>query len=188
LTEVFAETGRLILRALDRNELPRLVQLLDVWDVARRLAVLPYPYTRKDAEEFYSDAEQAMMRGDPQFYAIAKKEDGLLIGGIGMHPPRGTTAASGEVEIGYWLGKDFWGQGCIIEATRSVVSSSFSHPTTQALVATTAANNKASQNVLQKLGLKNMGLIRRDYPALRGDDHVLKWKMMRPEWQGAYCS
>jgi len=189
LTEIFAETARLILRTLDWEELPRLVQLLDVWDVARWLAVLPYPYTRKDAESFYAELEEPAEPGNPpQFFAVATKTDNLLIGGVGLHAPRGTTAEDHEMEIGYWLGKDFWGQGFMSEAVRSVVSCGFTHPEIQALIATTAVNNKASQNVLQKIGLKNMGLIERDYPALRGDDHVLKWQMTRPEWQRAYCS
>ena len=95
------------MRALEKSELPRLVELLDVWDVVRWLSVVPYPYTMQYAEEFYADMELAMASGEPQFYAMALKPENLFIGGIGLHPPRGSSAVEGEVEIGYWLGREY---------------------------------------------------------------------------------
>ncbi|MFA5040455.1 MAG: GNAT family N-acetyltransferase [Bdellovibrionales bacterium] len=179
----FAETDRLVLRALERHELPRLVELLDVWDIVRWLSVVSYPYTMQNAEEFYADMEQAMANGVPQFFAMALKSDNLLIGGIGLHPPRGSTAVEGEVEIGYWLGRAFWGRGLMSEAARVVAGVGFSRPSTRTLISTTDVNNVASQNVLSKIGMKNMGVCIRDYPALRGDDHVVRWQMTREEWE-----
>jgi 8-oxo-dGTP diphosphatase len=183
LPKIYGETDRLVLRALEKNELPRLVELIGVWDVARWLAVLPYPYTMQNAEEFYSDMENAKACGDPQFYAIAAKTDGLLIGGVGLHPPRGKNAVEGEVEIGYWLGNVYWGRGFMTEAARAVVAMSFARPATNFVAATTALDNVASQNVLCKLGLRNLGPVTRDYPALRGEDRVVKWQMTRKEWR-----
>jgi len=183
LAVLFAETDRLLLRALEKRELPRLVELLDVWYVARWLSVLPFPYTIHHAEEFYSDMEASAATGEPQFYAIASKTDGLLIGGIALHPPRGSNAADGEIEIGYWLGKAFWGSGYMSEAARAVLLLSFARPATDVVIATTAPDNIASQNVLLRIGLRNMGLVSRDYPALRGEDRVVRWQVTRKEWQ-----
>jgi 8-oxo-dGTP diphosphatase len=188
LSTIYVETDRLILRALEKEELPRLVELLDVWDIARWLAVLPYPYTRQHAEEFYADMEIAAANGEPQFYAIAPKSDNYLIGGIGIHPPRNKNAAQGEIEIGYWLGRDFWGRGLMSEATRAAVPQAFARPATHALVATTSQNNVASQNILIKLGMRNMGIAPRDYSALRGEDRVVKWQVTRKEWQESLTS
>jgi RimJ/RimL family protein N-acetyltransferase len=184
---VFAETERLRLRAIEKSELPRLTELLDVWDVVRWLTVVPYPYTMQHAEEFFAESELAEASGEPQFYAIAFKSDDLLIGGVGLHPPRGNDTNEGEIEIGYWLGRDYWGRGFMSEAARAVVSLGFARKTTGALTATTALNNVASQNVLLKLGLRNKGLAPRDYPALRGDDQVVKWQITRKEWQANYA-
>jgi len=123
LPAIYGDTDRLILRTLEKNDLPRLVELIGAWDVARWLAVLPYPYTMQNAEEFYSDMENAAACGDPEFYANATRADNLLIGGISLHhPPRGKNAAEGDVEIGYWLGEDYWGRGFMTEAARAVVA------------------------------------------------------------------
>ncbi len=158
------------------------MELLDVWEVARWLTVLPYPYTMRNAEDFYIDMSTAAATGTPQFYAVSLKPDNLLIGGIALHPPRWESAEDGELEIGYWLGKDYWGQGLMTEAARPVVKMAFDRLGTNALVATTALDNMASKNVLQKLGLRNMGTVPRDYSVLRGGDMMIKWMLTRAEW------
>ena len=171
------------LRALGRSELPRLVELLDVWDVVRWLTVVPFPYTMRDAETFFSDIEPLYACGEPQFYALSLKDDRALIGGLGLHSPRYPTGVEGEVEMGYWLGKDYWGRGLMSEAARLGVEFGFARPATRAIGATTVVSNRASQNVLCKAGLRNLGVFPRPYKALRGSDEVVKWLLTREEWE-----
>ena len=178
---VFAETGRLLLRPLEKRELPRLVELMDDWDVVRWLVVVPFPYTMGDAEAFYASTERAKIEGTPEFYAIALKSTNLLIGGVGLHPPRGSDHAEGDVEIGYWLGKNYWGHGFMSEAVHAVAALSFARPTTRALVATTSPNNKASQNVLRKLGMHKGEIMPLNYPVLRGGTQTIPWRLTREE-------
>ncbi len=182
MPKVYGETERLTLRALDRSELPRMVNFLDTWDIARCLCVLPHPYTLKNAEEFHLEMENADANGDPQFFAVATKDDGLLIGGVGLHPPRGGNAPLDETEIGYWLGREYWGRGFMSEAAKIVVDFAFNRPLTASICATTSVDNVASQNVLRKLGLRNLGEGPRNYLALRGDNTVVNWRLTRNEW------
>lgn len=185
---IFAETERLVLRALSKDELPRFVILLDVWEVVRWMSVIPYPYTLRDAEFFYNDMQQGYWNDDPQFFALALKDTNLLIGGLGLHPPRAANAPEGEMEIGYWLGIDYWGQGYASEALREGLVLGFGNPLTQTICATTAINNMPSQNVLRKAGFINQGPVPRDAPALRGDDTVLRWVMPRDIYKPAALS
>jgi RimJ/RimL family protein N-acetyltransferase len=179
---IFAETDRLVLRTLEKKELPRLVELIGVWDVVRWLAVVPFPYKVEHAEEFFVDMQASYATNDPQFYAMAFKTDNKLIGGVGLHPPRNEQHLPGEIEIGYWLGKDYWGQGLMHEAARRVRDLGFARPATRSIGATTAIGNHASQNVLQKIGLRNMGQAPRDYSVLRGDDQIIKWLLTREQY------
>jgi len=187
LPTIYAKTERLVLRKLEKDELPRFVECLNVWSIARWLAVVPFPYTMRDAKDYFADMEQADKIGAPEFYGIALKSDDLLIGGVGLHIPRGTTRIEGDLEIGYWLSEDRWGQGIMTEAAREVAAIGFARPATRALVSTTDAKNMASQNVLQKIGMQNLGIMLRDYSALRGDDKVVKWQMTRKEWE-SFCA
>lgn len=171
-----------MLRALKKADLPRLVELLDVWDIAQWLSVLPYPYRMENAEEFLADMEAAHLSGKPQFFGLSLKSNDEIIGGIGLHPPRCPhLSIEGELELGYWLGKSHWGCGYMTEAAQRVVIHAFSDPSTPILMAITALNNLASQNVLKKLGFQSLGPTQRDFASLRGDDTVLKWRLKRKE-------
>jgi len=180
---IFAETERLYLRALEENELPRLTALIGAWDVVRWLAVVPFPYRAEHAKEFFADMSLCYTKGEPQFYAMSLKSDNLLIGGVGLHLPRNKTYIDGQIEIGYWLAKEFWGKGLMSEAAQRVRDIGFSRPTTKAIGASTDPDNHASQNVLRKLGLRHMGIAPRDYSSLRGGDTIIKWLLTREEWE-----
>lgn len=184
MPKIYFETDRLVLRALEKSDLPGLVELLDVWDIARWLSVLPYPYSMKNAQEFHADMEAADLSGNPQFFGLSLKSDDKIIGGIGLHPPRSDSPPlEGERELGYWLGKAYWGRGYMTEAAQHVVIHAFSDPSTTILTAITALDNLASQNVLKKLGFQNLGPAQRDFASLRGDDTVLKWRLARETWE-----
>ena len=53
-------------------------------------------------------------------YAVCLKEDNRAIGSVGLIPPAQshTKAKENEIEIGYWIGVPFWGQGLIPEAVK----------------------------------------------------------------------
>lgn len=179
---MFAETDRLFLRALEAADLPRMVEYLNVWDVTRWLSVVPFPYTRGHAAEFYDEIAESTASGTPHAYVLCRKTTPGLIGLIGLHPPRGNARKAGEIEVGYWLGQPYWGQGFMSEAVAAVLDIAFARPGTHLVGATTALNNLASQKVLARAGLRNMGEMRADFTVLRGDDTMFKWEITRDEY------
>ena len=60
---------------------------------------------------------------------------------------------SGEREVGYWIGREYWGKGV---ATRAV-STFLGHVKTRPLYAHVAKDNIASIRVLEKCGFKISG-------------------------------
>ncbi len=72
----------------------------------------------------------------------------------------------GEREVGYWLGKEFWGQGI---ATRALKLFLADVVTTRPLGARAASDNLASLHVLEKCGFKRFG-VERSYAAGRGEE------------------
>jgi RimJ/RimL family protein N-acetyltransferase len=180
---IFAETERLFLRKLEREELPRLVHLIGAWEVTRWLTVVPFPYTLRDAEEFYDSISPHEAPNEPQFFTLALKTDNALIGGIGLHAPRTAEPQQGETEIGYWLGRDYWGRGLMIEAAQTVIAMGFNNPDTLSISATTDPANLASQKILTAAGLTNMGLQPRTYAALRGSDQIHFWQLTREDYE-----
>ena len=62
----------------------------------------------------------------PQTYAVCLK-DGTAIGSVGLKLKGYTdmTDREDECELGYWIGKPFWGQGLIPEAARELLRYAF---------------------------------------------------------------
>jgi ribosomal-protein-alanine N-acetyltransferase len=67
-----------------------------------------------------------------------------------------------QVELGYVLGKKFWGKGIAGEMAQIMVAYAFTHTAIPEIVAVTTLQNKGSQRVLIKAGLERMDNIFRD--------------------------
>lgn len=180
---IYAQTARLILRPLRRDDLLRVAELIGDWDVARWMAVVPYPYRLEDAEAFYERMEAAAQDGAPQYFLMQEKDDGP-IGAIGLHPSRELEPQPGELVLGYWLGAPYWKRGYMSEAIEPVIGFAFARPEVAVLTAVTEPANAASQNVLRKARMRCLGLSPRHDPgALRGSSTVMRWEMTRADYE-----
>lgn len=89
----------------------------------------------------------------PETYAVCLK-DGTAIGSIGLKLKGHTdmTDRDDECELGYWLGKPFWGQGLIPEAARELIRYAFEQLGMSAVWCGYYEGNKKSHRVQEKLG------------------------------------
>ncbi len=87
----------------------------------------------------------------PETYAVCKKEDGKPIGSIGFH--RADLAEKDdEYELGYWIGKPFWGKGFIPEAAREMLRYAFEELGLSRIWCGYYDGNERSRRVQEKLG------------------------------------
>ena len=87
----------------------------------------------------------------PETYAVCLKADGRPVGSVGLH--RNDIAESeDEYELGYWLGKPFWGQGIIPEASRELLRYAFDVLGMQRIWCGHYDGNVKSRRVMEKLG------------------------------------
>ena len=59
-----------------------------------------------------------------------------------------------NAELGYWLGKDFWGNGIMSQAIKEIVKLAFERYDIVRIYATPFENNYKSHKVLEKCGFK----------------------------------
>ena len=85
--------------------------------------------------------------------AVERKSDGALIGDVGIVPVDMPIRGNPPVEIGWLLGKDYWGQGYAPEAARAWMDHAFGALGLSEIVAWTSVANLPSQRVMQKLGM-----------------------------------
>lgn len=87
-------------------------------------------------------------------YAICLKEDGKAIGAIELMRSRGTvtTTRDDEGELGYWLGRPFWGKGYMPEAARALIRRGFEELGMNTIWCAYYEGNDKSKRVQEKLG------------------------------------
>jgi RimJ/RimL family protein N-acetyltransferase len=87
----------------------------------------------------------------PETYAVCLKENGRPIGSVGFH--RNDLAEDDdEYELGYWIGKPFWGQGLIPEASREMLRYAFEDLGMSRIWCGHYDGNVKSRRVQEKLG------------------------------------
>ena len=89
----------------------------------------------------------------PETYAVCLK-DGTPIGSIGLMLSGSTdmTNREDECELGYWIGKPFWGQGMIPEASKALLRHAFEDLGMRAVWCGYYEGNEKSKRVQEKLG------------------------------------
>jgi RimJ/RimL family protein N-acetyltransferase len=129
-------------------------------DVVRNLAKAPWPYTEDDAKSFAGLPQDPRC---PHFFITLPTAQGPaeLIGCVGL------ALIDDEVELGYWIARDYWGRGYASEAARAVLSlaKTLGH---RALVAGHFIDNPASGAVLRKIGFVATGRVRNRFSLARG--------------------
>ncbi len=136
------------------------------------------PWAKDDAEELYKyarDPEVGPAAGwpvhtsvensreiilnvlsNPETYAVCLKENGNVIGSIGLKMGNATdmTDRNDECELGFWLGKPFWGQGLIPEAVHKILFHAFENLGMRAVWCGYYDGNTKSSRVQEKCGFK----------------------------------
>lgn len=162
LEGVMLATGQLKLRPLVTEDAPRISALMNNWNVARMLAMPPFPYALADAQRYLANV--AARAGDERIHEWAITCDGTFIGGIGYG-----TEDDLAPQIGYWLGEAYWSNGYMTEALRAVVGHFFASQPDSALHSGVFADNPASLHLQRKLGFEVVGGAAR-YCVARGED------------------
>ena len=87
-------------------------------------------------------------------YAVCLKDDNRAIGSVGLIPPMQshTKAAADEIEIGYWLGVPFWGNGYISEAVKRLQQHAFEDLGCNAMWCGYYDGNEKSKRCQEKCG------------------------------------
>jgi RimJ/RimL family protein N-acetyltransferase len=158
---MFARTPRLLLRPGFPEDAPALAAAIADEGIVRNLSVVPWPYGLRDAEAFLASPRDPVL---PSFLIFERTASApVLVGscGLGRRP-------SGAVELGYWIGRPFWGRGFASEAGHALIEIARALGLRQ-IEASHFIDNPASARVLDKLGFESTGLIAPRTNCARGE-------------------
>jgi RimJ/RimL family protein N-acetyltransferase len=171
---VALETERLLLRAPVPEDAEALAPMYADPEVMRYVGD-GRPLTRAETKHSVKRMIQRWEADGFGLFTTVRKEDSAVIGRVGLlvwnaetwEPTTRAESQNGrtEVEVGYTLGRDYWGHGYATEAAGAVRDYALRELGADRLIALIIHGNTASENVARKLGLayeRNVMLGRRE--------------------------
>ncbi len=149
------ETERLILRVPLETDAKKIFDAYGQDKVVARYMTWR-PNTDVTQVERFLGAGIAAWKEEKRFpWTIVLKDKDELIGMVELRP------TGFKAEIGYVLAHPYWGRGMMTEAVRCVVNWALSQPEIYRVWAVCDVENVGSARVLEKVGMKREGILRR---------------------------
>jgi RimJ/RimL family protein N-acetyltransferase len=169
------ETERLVLRGWKVEDFEPLAAFMADADVMKYLS--GHPMSRGDAwRSLATTIGHWELRGYG-LWAVERKSDSAMIGRIGLLNPEGWPA----LEVGWTLGKPYWGAGYATEAATAAMRYGFLTQKVERLISCIDPDNKASQAVAARLG-ETKGP--KQQLTVNGETFTVDiWSISREEWE-----
>jgi [ribosomal protein S5]-alanine N-acetyltransferase len=143
---------KVVLRKWKRSDADELAKIANNKNIADNLRDLfPHPYKKKNAREWI----ERVKHENPQTN-FCVDVDGAVAGSIGFMLKEDVYRKN--VEIGYFIGEEFWGQGVATEAVRQLVDHIAKNFEAIRIYAEVFEHNKASMRALEKNGFHLEGI------------------------------
>lgn len=175
------ETERLVVRCYEPSDARLLAE-----SVTESLEHLkPWmPWAHNEPEPFEEKVKRVKrFRGlfdlnQDYVYGIFNREETKLLGGTGLH----TRLGDRQLEIGYWIHKDYINKGLVTESTAALVKVAFEIVHVHRLEIRCDPANHASASIPRKLGFTHEGTLRRKTPFLDGWSDSMIWGLLEEEY------
>ena len=154
-------TARLRLRRPQASDAPAIAALAGDLDIARMTTRMPHPYAEADALAFLGRVAEEDPRTDVTWLLA---DDGGAVGMLGFF----TDGGPGP-ELGYWIGRPFWGRGYASEAVSAALRWADDGWRKRVVVAGHFDDNPASGRVLIKAGFLYTGVVAPKFSVARGE-------------------
>jgi RimJ/RimL family protein N-acetyltransferase len=158
-----------VLRDLLRSDAARISLLAGDFDVASMTGTIPHPYSEQMAAEWIGSA----LAGE-EGVVFAVQRSGALIGCTGYRAFGGDHA-----ELGYWIGKPYWGMGYATEAVRALILHAFETGGFAYLTVGHFSDNPASARIIAKFGFAPEGQEMRECAARGARAHCFTYRLDR---------
>ena len=175
------ETRRLVVRCYTPSDAPLLAE--SVTESLEHLRPwMPWVYNEPEPLE---EKSLRMKRfrglfdlGQDFVYGIFNPEETKLIGGTGLH----TRLGEDQLEIGYWIHKDYINQGLVTESSGALVKVAFEVVHVHRLEIHCDPQNFASAAVPRKLGFTHEGTLRAKSRFLDEWRDTMVWGLLDTEY------
>ena len=171
-------TTRLCLGAFAPEDAPELQRMAGAREIADTTVSIPHPYDLDHALAWIGNQRRESVRGRATNFAIRLLPDSKLIGCAGL---RDIDREHLQAELGFWVGREWWGKGYAREAAAEVLRFGFEDLGLNRICAYHMARNPAAGRVLLHLGMQREGLLRERVRKWGVYEDVILYAMLRAD-------
>jgi ribosomal-protein-alanine N-acetyltransferase len=139
---------------------------------------VPSPYPAGGAAWWVRETVKRREAGTEYIFAVLAGAN--FVGVCGL-----IEVAGGSGELGYWIGRPFWGHGYATEAARLVLRFGFDHLGLEKITALCLERNPASYRVLEKVGMRFVRWQQNTNPKWDLSERDAYFAITKDEWRGA---
>lgn len=172
------QSERLLVRLFVQSDLPALYKVNSSEEVT---ALLPYATWKSmaDAEAWFQRMEGIQATGLALQFVVVLRSTGMAIGTCLLFR---FEEGSARAELGYVLGRAYWGQGFMREALEALIGTSFGNMGLRRIEAEVDARNQSSARLLRRVGFTMEGLLRQRWVAKGEVRDVEMFGLLRSDW------
>jgi len=174
-------TPRLTLRFLNEADITAAYEIFSHPEVMRYWSY-PAWTERSQAQEWLINVQEGYRTGNALQLGVERNADHILIGTCTLYQFH---VASRRAEIGYALGRPYWGSGYMQEALKALLRYAFQTLDLNRLEADIDPRNLASASVLERLGFVKEGLLRERWIVNEEVSDTALYGLLRREWQAS---
>jgi len=172
-------TARLVLRRLSQEDLDALFAIFSNLEVMRYWSTPPFTQ-RAQAEAKVRQFARGYDDGTSLNLGIERACDRVLVGTCALFDFHD---ASRRAQIGYCLGRPYWGAGFMHEALGALLDHAFADLALNRLEADIDPRNAASAKVLERLGFTREGLLRERWIVDGEVSDTALYGLLQREWR-----
>ena len=174
------ETERLILRKFTENDAESVFKNWASDDEVTKFLTWPTHRSVEVSKAYIDFCLESYKHDDSYQWGIELKETGELFGNISVVKVNEDLEA---LELGYVIGRRFWGDGYMAEAVKAVIAFLFEEAGANRIAARHDTNNPNSGKVMKKAGMKYEGTLRRNDRNNRGIVDCAVYSILKEEWE-----
>ena len=179
LEPIIISTETLTLRFLTEADLPAVYDIFSHPEVMRYWSYPPWTH-RAQAEQWLINVQEGYRTRNDIQLGIERRSDHTLLGTCTLFQFH---VASRRAEIGYALGRPYWGFGYMHLALQALLQYAFETLNLNRLEADIDPRNQASAKTLERLGFQKEGYLRERWIVNDEVSDTYLYGLLRREWQ-----
>ena len=178
------DTDRLTLRSITAEDIDDFYKVFSHPEVMRYWSTPPLP-DRNAAAQQVAEIQELFDRHEMLKWGITLRTDDKLIGSVTLFHPDFTHR---RVELGYALGRDYWGKGYMRETLTAVLAYAFNTLNMHRIEADVDPRNAGSVKALERMGFQREGYLRERWQVSGEIQDAYFYGLLRPDWENRKLS